>query len=832
MTQKHGQTDDDDADGQLMLEILARTPLDLDGLRLELAKQSVFADADQLRLALQWRTEVQEFPDGVWAHVPTLADEVVLTHRLTEVEVEIEVVAADGDFDLWADLADEGVAFGGGGELRTRWAGHPGPMPAGTMTGLSGPEGWLAGHEPDELIGLRLRAGVLHLEPVEPADAEAAEQTLPTLLTEAAAAAQRALRDYLQEGDPIPGASLSEVVLAVRRAHPDAFRQPLLPLPEMIEAAGLEVWRGYVGVPGAPWLGEPPGLDEVSRSGLHAWSTMLAMHRVSGGLPDPAELDAVSRSLARHDDALEAAGTRLVDDPEREPVAVAMVDAVEGVTRGVPLYLRSCAAQGRGDPAGAETLLDASVGANPQLAPALCDLAELRSTRGEAQEARRLYERGGVELSYPDYVVLRPFLSPPAGEVARNRPCPCGSGRKYKMCHARQLRHPFPMRATWLWTKAVMFALRVRQRDVLMGYAEILAGEHGKPLETAFTDGLALDLALFDGGLLALFLAERGPLLPADECALAESWLDSSRRLLEVVQVRPMQGLACRDLVTAEEVEVLDRAMSAQLEPLDLIYARPLADGASGLRVLEDPRLVPRMMRAHLLALLRDDATGEEIAAFFAPRSGLPQLRTSEGEDLVVCTARYDVEDLDGVWRRLGQDLEDTGDGMLTELAEVRGQGAVIRGTIRITGRRLVVETNAIERLRRLQDRVLTADPAARLVDESTVPMERMLAEQAEAPGPEGEPSAGASIGSGLSPEQEQEALAEAVRRHEETWPDIELPALSGRTPRQAAADPALRPELAALLDDFDWQIRRQGAGVGMDVDRLRRVLGLGTPER
>ena len=29
MTQKHGQTDDDDADGQLMLEILARTPLDL-----------------------------------------------------------------------------------------------------------------------------------------------------------------------------------------------------------------------------------------------------------------------------------------------------------------------------------------------------------------------------------------------------------------------------------------------------------------------------------------------------------------------------------------------------------------------------------------------------------------------------------------------------------------------------------------------------------------------------------------------------------------------------------------------------------------------------------
>jgi len=203
MAQDLGQTGDD-PDGLLMLEILARTPLDLDGLRLELAKQSVFADTDQLRTALQWRTEVQEFPDGVWAHVPTLADEVVLTHRLTAEELEIGVVAADGDLDLWADLADEGVAFDSGGELRTRWAGHPGPMPSGAMTGLVGPEGWLAGHQPDDLVGLRLRAGVLHLEPVELADAEAAEQTLPPLLTEAAAAAQRALRDYLQEGDPIP----------------------------------------------------------------------------------------------------------------------------------------------------------------------------------------------------------------------------------------------------------------------------------------------------------------------------------------------------------------------------------------------------------------------------------------------------------------------------------------------------------------------------------------------------------------------------------------------------------------------------------------------------
>lgn len=77
--------------------------------------------------------------------------------------------------------------------------------------------------------------------------------------------------------------------LAVRRSHPETFRQPLPPLPEMVEAAGLEMWRGYVGVPGAPWYGEPPGLGEVSRIGLWAWWTMLSLHRTTSEIPGSEE---------------------------------------------------------------------------------------------------------------------------------------------------------------------------------------------------------------------------------------------------------------------------------------------------------------------------------------------------------------------------------------------------------------------------------------------------------------------------------------------------------------------------------------------------------------
>ncbi|MGH3433616.1 MAG: SEC-C metal-binding domain-containing protein, partial [Thermocrispum sp.] len=498
---------------------------------------------------------------------------------------------------------------------------------------------------------------------------------------------------------------------------------------------------------------------------------------------------------------LEFAASELAGDPDREPVAVAMQDVVSGPASAVPLFLRAAAAEGRGDAAGQLALLEAAVDADPRLTCAVEDLAELCSVRGDAQAARRWYERAGVDSAYPDYVVLRRFLKPAEGEVGRNRPCPCGSGRKYKMCHGQDLRHPFPQRAEWMWTKVVTFALRPRQRDVVMAYAELLADGEDGALSAAFHDGLAHDLALFDGGLLSRFLDERGALLPDDERALAESWLDSARRLLEVVEVRPLRRLRCRDLLTGEVLEVLDSTMPGQLEELDLVYGRPLPDGDGGLRVRDAPRLLPRMMRSRLLSLLRAGAPGEDIAELFAPHSGQPALRTSEGEDMVMCTAAYDVDDLDAVWGRLGQQgLEETGDDELTETAPVAGRGDVVRGTIRRRDGRITVEANAVERIRRLQDVVLAADPTARLVDESAVPMEEALSEYADSAGAEAAPPE-----SGLPPEVAQQVLAEVMRRHEETWPDIELPALDGRTPRQAASDPELRPDLEALLDDFAW---------------------------
>jgi hypothetical protein len=68
-------------------------------------------------------------------------------------------------------------------------------------------------------------------------------------------------------------------------------------------------------------------------------------------------------------------------------------------------------------------------------------------------------------------------------------------------------------------------------------------------------------------------------------------------------------------------------------------------------------------------------------------------------------------------------------------------------------------------------------------------------------------------------------ALAEYVADYERRWLDESIPALGGRTPRDAAGDPIGRKELARLLASFPVPEPDQiGA---MNPDRLRAALGL-----
>jgi len=82
-----------------------------------------------------------------------------------------------------------------------------------------------------------------------------------------------------------------------------------------------------------------------------------------------------------------------------------------------------------------------------------------------------------------------------------------------------------------------------------------------------------------------------------------------------------------------------------------------------------------------------------------------------------------------------------------------------------------------------------------------------------------------APSGATLPPDSPELAtvLAQVTHQYEQDWLDQPVPALSGRTPRECAADPTRRPDPIRLLDTFP-DIDEPGA---MSPARLRAALGL-----
>jgi len=357
------------------------------------------------------------------------------------------------------------------------------------------------------------------------------------------------------------------------------------------------------------------------------WVAATTRWRQSRAAPPAGELEDLARDL----DALELLGfvaPDVIADRSLEAFLDAMQHAVGGRLLAVPHLLRASAAEADGDVKSYRALLEGALEADPDNREALADLADLHAIAGEAREADRLYRQAGLPADSDELKTLQPFLQPPADGPGRNRPCACGSGKKYKLCHGRTAVHPLEERAGWLWTKLWMFAQRSPQRDDLLDWGGVIAGAEPDTREAdreAFGNPLVHDFALVDGGLLAKFLSVMGDLLPADERVLAESWVGQPMRLLEVRRVLPMRGIVAVDLLTHGEMEIADRGLSRGVEVGDVLLGRPLDDGTGTLHFQSAPAAVSRSRRTRLLELLRDGGSPRQLAAAaFAPTRPSP----------------------------------------------------------------------------------------------------------------------------------------------------------------------------------------------------------------
>ena len=172
-----------------------------------------------------------------------LADGAVLSHLLDAEERKAGLLAADGDLDLWARLADEGLPLAGGDMLRTRWALSPHELPRGSSSALAGPEGWLEEFEDDAILTLRLRHGALEVRtlPEQQGDeaGEAVAERVKTVVQACVGAALDALSafadaagiDHAEHEEEVgshdelsdPGAALDDVLADLLLAQPECW---------------------------------------------------------------------------------------------------------------------------------------------------------------------------------------------------------------------------------------------------------------------------------------------------------------------------------------------------------------------------------------------------------------------------------------------------------------------------------------------------------------------------------------------------------------------------------------------------------------------------------
>lgn len=743
------------------------------------------------------------------------ATAVVASHRLSGEEAAIGEVTLHPDLDA-LELAGVGEMPLVGGSSAAHIV-HD--RPDGSCV-LSGPPGWLGeAAAGGDVLAFRWDGAALAVEPVDPAGGAGAG--------ELAAALARAFA-----AQPAPVAFLTQVIEAALRDQPGLLEDAPEPLGQVLPQAGLEYYEGLVGPPGTDWaslqaaqdrqeqLGDVAATFGLSPAGVEALNLLVS--RLSR--PDPPAED--DRPAVEDPVAIEAA-TALASEDGVAPALLASVDqmdeaaperlerlagrwlrAARGRQRAAALWVQAGCAERRGDQDRQEQLLGEAVSAHPKYRPALQDSAWYASDRGQAGRAAALLATGGVAAEDPWRRALELFSRPGPNQGPRNDPCKCGSGRKAKNCCLAANGWPIEARLPWLYDKALSFLHRPAQRAAV---ALVMGGFPQDPF--------LQDLALFEGGGLPRFLEARGPLLPSDERGLAESWVGSRRRLCEVAEVRVDEGLVLEDLLSGERLEVGERAATHHLRRHRLVFVRVVPDGGGNLQLVGDVMLVPFARHQSLLELLGNQAGAAELARWWTAASRPRRLTNREGEVAVLGRAVFELAagaEPEKVVAALSEPLEPAGADLVL-LGELEDGERVVRGRVRVSGRRIVVEANSAERLEHLLELVEEAAPEVSLVDSVAVPL-----------APTGPPDHGGGVSSqpvALETEElaEEPAPGERMREYEQRWVDQPIPALAGISPRQAAGDAERRRDLLRLLAEMD----SPSGPAGMDAAHLRSLLGL-----
>jgi hypothetical protein len=462
------------------------------------------------------------------------------------------------------------------------------------------------------------------------------------------------------------------------------------------------------------------------------------------------------------------------------------------------------------------------------------------------------------ELSVAPQLV-RP--SAPAPSHPRNAPCPCGSGKKYKLCHESaddSARTPTPQELAY--RRSLLDAKLADHGKRRLGHA--LWDEPGAlfadcPDDDGLIAQLLIPIALHDwphdgleGDTLSADYLSHQPLDDLERTTLV-AHARTCPSLWQVLSTTPGESVTLRDLFTLEERTCTERAASQTLRRWEVLLAR-VVEFPESTQLYMYPRALPPRTGEPLAESIRKQLrlkkgkagkrdkvftfeTGVQIVTGFCEvlremfEASTPKLRTTTGEPFLVTTDHFDLSgDIELTARKLvaggfERDKEDPRRLVRLEPATPGVLGdTILIAQLKLSRGRLSVETSSLaraDRMRSLIESALDGEIRHRLREHSD-PMSG-LAQR-------GVPSRLPSLEE--IPAELRETLAARFEAHWSGWCDDPLPALDGKTPRQAAASKKLRARLLGLLREFESAAT--GDVFEPDVAALRARLGLRSDER
>jgi hypothetical protein len=482
-----------------------------------------------------------------------------------------------------------------------------------------------------------------------------------------------------------------------------------------------------------------------------------------------------------------------------------------------------------------ERALRTTVELDPDNAQAAFELASYLSLRGEAGASLNLLRR----IEGPDVeekiALLSRFTTPGPASAGRNDPCPCGSGRKHKVCCQARNGWPLQERIPWVWDKVLTYLGSASAHELVSPIVQAI-DDAGGPEGTGHL--AATNITLFEGGLISELCDRRGSLLPADELELLRSWAEVRAAAYELVDADPDDRLTLLDLSTGDRVSFVDHQMAANLDvgAAFVAWIVPYPDGpAPNYGVISQPA----GHRQGLLDLLDQDPTAGDLIAWYRSLMAPPRLSTTAGDPMEAITKVYAVPDVEAARTALTPPLEeDEGEADRLIAFEERDGQRWLRGSVVLDDPpgHLTVSTTSAVRAAWFADLVDAEVEGAELVDEERVPADDPSRLFRDGPfGEGGDPGEGVPSGTldldAMDPADRaalEEQLGAFMREHEDRWLDEEIPALGGVTPRNAAEDPTRRADLEELLREMEGLAEGwSGPGRPMDAGRLRRLLGM-----